>query len=587
MNDRYPGYPDNSTYRAETPTIMPWPTNMENYPAPPQGQQLQNVPSLTPAQFMAQAVQDYKLCKDFSKMMIETADMTWIAEKNYDLGQWRMQVPVVGPTDCFDFKLPFPLPADLFQWINGLSQASGWRFDSLILPTLGAVTAAMRGRMEVQLDPTWKEPLALYLLEVAPSGSKKSMIVGALKQPFSTFERSIQGEYQDIINAHNRHAQNLIAIEKKHTQDEIKKIVANNGMNIDAMIRDVNKLNQRLSLFDKGDQVNVYLVRLTAEHISSKKLAQIMQQNGDSVFLIGAEDEILQRLSYDKRVDLSLYLKGHTGEEYIYETLQQQAIRLQHPIINIMYLVQPEIINSLYRSGRLQNLGLSPRFLVYFTPPEYMLTSVDYMHKKIDGDDLYGQKIFNMLTRYYTQDPQREVFNIFPSSTAYQAIKKFEYDCRIKIANCKSQEGLCSFISKLHGSAVRLAGAIHCWRHDKPEEHELDYQDMANGIAIAKILLSHADYAFSENGIKAYQAARKVWRWLWNCDQAKIVRNGMFVFALRDVQRGATGLKKDDLLPAFEMLEQCNILRKYIRPGLEPIYILHPAFFYSGLPQEI
>lgn len=538
------------------------------------------------AQAMSQAVNIYKLHKECAAMQMELHDMQRIREIAYWLGTETIIIPASPVARWYSENLISSLPEDLTLFVDGLSQASGWSFDALLLPTLGTIAAATRGRVKIKMNQSWQELLTLYILEVSNSGAKKSLIIDSLKQPFKDFIQNKGKGLAEKSSEYKRYSRNLAATEKLVARQKIAAIIAAHGSNVNNMIKAIAILSEEHKAFDAAAQVRPYPIRLTAEHVSARKLAQLMEQNGESIFLIGAEDELIQRIIDDRKIDISLYLKGYNGEEYGYETSTAQSVRLDHPVISIIYIVQSNIAYRLYNSLRLQELGLSPRFLPFFVPEIQGETETN-REASVTGYEGYAQRINQLLNRYYTQNPEREFFTLHPEQDAYELSKEFEAECRQLISYGGQTEGLRSFLGKLHGTAVRLAGALHCWRYDAPEEHALSCCDMRNAIEMAMSMIDHAQYAFNDTGLRARKIAAKIWDYFWCCDYASFYQNGLFVFTVRDIQRSTWKLTKDDIMLGLRALEQCNIVRCYDRPGVTPLYILHPGFFYNNLPREI
>jgi hypothetical protein len=98
---------------------------------------------------------------------------------------------------------------------------------------------------------------------------------------------------------------------------------------------------------------------------------------------------------------------------------------------------------------------------------------------------------------------------------------------------------------------------IHIIRYayQEPWQYFISLEDMESEIKMGYVLTNHALAVFElsqQDG--AQQIARMIYQW--------IKRSKFQVFTRRELQRNFRRLKKDDILPAFEMLKEMAILRK-------------------------
>jgi hypothetical protein len=174
-----------------------------------------------------------------------------------------------------------------------------------------------------------------------------------------------------------------------------------------------------------------------------------------------------------------------------------------------------------------------------------------------------------MLERNYTQDSNKNILEISTSSDAYRMIKEFEKSNE-QMFNTSASTYLESFTRKLHGSAARIAGLLHIWRHDEPEKYHVSLQDMESGVIIAKTILSHADYAFNPSGLCAFNDAIKIIEWQR--------RHRHYRFNSRDVGQGIRIDGNDRIYLALDLLERCHIITQAKVPGHPHLCAVHPTF---------
>lgn len=176
-----------------------------------------------------------------------------------------------------------------------------------------------------------------------------------------------------------------------------------------------------------------------------------------------------------------------------------------------------------------------------------------------------------MLQRNYTQDCEREIFTCAVEKDAYQTVKQYEAQIADLVGMGKHKH-MEPFLNKLHGTAVRIAGVIHAWNNEYPEQHPITLQEMSLGIQIAHVHINHASYAFAPCGNSAFYDAQKILDW--------VKRHKYSRFTARDIGQGISNMKNINIHPALNLLEQHNILAQIIIPGRSRICVMHPSFYY-------
>ena len=154
----------------------------------------------------------------------------------------------------------------------------------------------------------------------------------------------------------------------------------------------------------------------------------------------------------------------------------------------------------------------------------------------------------------------------------YDLIKKFEYTNSSAIKNGQYSH-MIPFMKKLHGHAVRIAGAIHAWNHSQPDEHPITAKEMHAGIALATIARDHANHVFNTELKQTKKYALKILNYLvrqsWKHSRP-------FILATH-LQQYIRGLNKATCYPALDFLEQHNYICQHEEPGHPRLCILHKA----------
>lgn len=520
---------------------------------------------------MLQAVQQHYVQAEYLRVLRDK-------QVNYNLAMLRghldslYPMPLMfGPTVRYVHELWQYLDRDLVEFVQALASAASWEPEPCLIDVLAHLMASSRGRLLVYLNPSWLEPATIFSLNVAASGSKKSMVIGHLKKPFVDYGFDLLNERQSKIGATQRQNKSLATARGNYRRKAIKAIVnhCSDGLTLDheTLASKLAELDQELEKLDGFHKDERGLPRIIVDHITTKRLAKVLSENGEAVLISGAEDEIIERMAYDKRIEKGLWLKGHTGEQFICENMNNMHIALNNPIITLVYAVQPEIARRIYTKDSMASIGLTPRLVPFFIAPQAPAGFGPSNSGIIAGFDGYCGKIQHNLNRYYTQKPCRDISHIQVAPQAYLAVKNLETQMAGLISSHSSlSEGFVAYLRKLHGLAVRFAVGFHLWRYPEPEKHYLSHLDMLCGIELAKVTVDHALFAFHPCGLGAYEDAKRVLHWMLKTDVNQ--------FVLSDMAKG-TSMPNSRLFNALDLLESRCIIAQYIEPKRVRVILLH------------
>lgn len=257
-------------------------------------------------------------------------------------------------------------------------------------------------------------------------------------------------------------------------------------------------------------------------------------------------------------------------EAYSDNSLTRKKVDLNAPAMTIISFVQPRILAKFFNNVDLVEVGLAPRFLPCFHYLAQRSGAVDNTLLKM-AKEKYQKHVYNMLVRNYTQNPAREIFTINYCPESMETIRQYELGNAALIEQGHYAH-MVPFMSKLHGHVARVAGSIHAAVHERPELHPVEHNTVQAAVEIVNALVRHADFAYSPSGLGAYRTAVKILEW--------VVRHERNEFNSSQAIQGIKGAKKDDVLPALDLLESCNFLVQHIVPGRARICLLHPAFLY-------
>ena len=303
---------------------------------------------------------------------------------------------------------------------------------------------------------------------------------------------------------------------------------------------------------------------------TDKKLIGIMQKCGGGCAIQQPEGDVFLRQINDKQFDKNILLKSYTMENYSHATVSGGQIYIKNPFLNILLVVQPCIAARMYGNTQLATVGLTPRFIPLFVPT--VNSQTDGLNN-VAAQEMgrYNDKLAAMLKRNYTQDADRQIFEVKPTQEAYQAMKAFQKQVAAGIEG-GAPNHMKAFMRKLHGTAARIAGVLHAWAYDEPEQHPITLREVEAGISIALAISPHAEFAFNPTGLCAYEDAQKILTW--------VKRHKESMFDSRQIAQYSGVTTNAKVFPALDLLEKHNMLTQQISPCRPRKCVMHPSFHY-------
>ncbi|CAK7067292.1 MAG: hypothetical protein DELT_01701 [Desulfovibrio sp.] len=465
------------------------------------------------------------------------------------------------------------LPPDLWRLVSQVSIQTGWPSEAVLMVFLGCTNAAMRGRYILRMDDFWKEAVILYLSIFAESGSMKSHLLDLGSAPLVAFEGKMMDLFNETVHQHKEKEMALKRAKSSARADIVKYAAKITGKEYHNFFAAVAKEAGRMADAAKEHEASEPKApRLFVDSCTDKKLIRTMPERGGGHAILQAEGDVLTKQMQDSRFDRNIFLKGYTMESYSYGTVTGGETYIQNPFLNILMIVQPYIAARMYGSEQFAAVGLTPRFTPLFVPT--LVSPADNANDQtLQEIEKYNDKVTAMLERNYTQDADREIFEIKPTPEAYREIKAFQKEVAEGIER-DTPDYMKAFMRKLHGTATRIAGVLHAWTYDRPEQHLLGLREIQAGISIALAISPHADFAFNPTGLCAYEDAQKVLAW--------VRRHKGAVFDSKQIAQYSSVTTNAKVFPALDLLEKHNILTQLITPGRPRQCAMHPYFDYHN-----
>lgn len=461
----------------------------------------------------------------------------------------------------------FPEPFQTF--VNELTRSTETPIGLAAMLTLSVTATAAHKRFQVQIKSDYIEPVNIWTVTILPPASRKSRVYNEVTAPLRKWEC----EQKELLEP-----QIKIAESKQKTCEarlkELRNMAAKADENKYVSLQDsIERLEAEQNSIPKCPQI--WTGDVTPEHLGT-----IMAANDEAMATLSDEGgifDILGGLYSDGKANIDLLLQAHAASPVRVDRGSRPPIFMQRPVLTMGLTVQPEVIRNICRNKTFRGRGLLGRFL-------------------------YAMPKSNIGTRSFTEAPMNEgvVLNYrnalksilnqpdyFEEGIKTQYILKMTHEAYEKwLSYAKTLEALMGddighlshitdWAGKLPGAIARIAALIHIMRyaHQNPWEYPISLDDMASAVKIGHVLTNHALSVFDllqQDG--AQEIAKTIYQW--------IKRRKLQVFTRRELQRDFRRFKKEDVLPAFEILKERVLVREVEGNGKgKGVYIANPRIF--------
>jgi hypothetical protein len=122
--------------------------------------------------------------------MSASATAAWIPRPNgvAPTDEWPDPIPLVVKTpDPLESNV---LPGVLGEYAQALSEHTETPIDISILGILAVCSAALAGKIEVEAEPKYLEPVHIWMCALLESGNRKTAVLDAIRKPLDDYEDS-------------------------------------------------------------------------------------------------------------------------------------------------------------------------------------------------------------------------------------------------------------------------------------------------------------------------------------------------------------------------------------------------------------
>ncbi|MGI9074231.1 MAG: YfjI family protein, partial [Bryobacteraceae bacterium] len=435
-------------------------------------------------------------------------------------------IPVVSAEALSDWPEPIPftdervqqLPANILPGILGEYSRELSRFTETppelsALAVVGVVSVAAAGKVQVEAEPGYTEPVNIYVCPVLESGNRKTAVVTHAAKPLVKFEI---------------HERDRLAPEIKRLESERKTKLAL-----------VEKLRKNLKQADKSEMQRIADLEaeipivpqvpvLFTSDTTAERLEVLLEANSGRAALISDEGGPFDVMSgrYNSTPNLDVFLKAHCQAPVRVHRMGRTTL-IDKPHLTVLLSPQPAVLSALRDKGFIRDRGLLARFL--FALPQSPVGTRKLVPSCISAR--LTAQYEELITKILEWQPSEPV-TLQLSRAAYREWKEFQHTVEVQMADGGSLCRLRDWGSKLPGAALRLAGLLHTVRHAHALSVlsvEIVETEIQIALEICAALVSHAIAVFgivSED--PALTKAKRLIRWLLEQNKDGITKRDCF-----------------------------------------------------------
>jgi hypothetical protein len=379
--------------------------------------------------------------------------------------------PMRFPTEC--------LPAAAGDMVRAIAAAERVPESLTGCCVLGILSASIGAGLQVQSGAQRVTRGNVYLVASADSGTGKSESIRHAAQPLYAFEKEIVDSWKAATLPGLQAEKDLLESEVNSLKKQVGK--KDTGIEREATQRELEEKKARLLALEGAMQSPI----LTIEDITTERLASLLEKRGECLASISSDagkviQNVLGRYT-EGRTDENLLLKAYSGDPVRVDRVMRPPTMLQRPCLSLLWLVQPDKVDTLLGERSLTDGGLIPRLLICHSNAQP--THITSDQQGIPSATLQGWDalVRELLTAYCHNS---EPFTIDPTPAAMQLLID-HHNCVVDL-RLGEMKDITSFAARWTEQAWRLSVVLHAAQHGAQAHlHPLSAETARDAIAIA------------------------------------------------------------------------------------------------------
>jgi hypothetical protein len=481
---------------------------------------------------------------------------------------------------------PWVLPTIQAEWIPGalgemcvaVAKATETPLEVAVLMGSGVVSCCIAGKVEVEVEAGYIEPVNLYNVPVMGSGNRRTAVVNEMTRPLTEHESREWRRLQPEINR-AKSKRKTIEARINWLRQKAAKAPGNTTL--------VNQIAD-----EEDDLPDIpHAPRLWTQDVTPEKLAVLLEQNRERMGVFSDEGDLFEILRgrYTGDPHFDIYLKGHSGSPARVDRISRpDPIFLEHPLLSIAISPQPAVLEVLRGTPAFRGKGLLARIFYALPASTLGYRKLDPQPVPDDVREAYRRLIADLIQLMPPSiDDVWQPWRLRLSPEAYRIWKQFQRDVEEMMRDGGTLECLQDWGSKLPGGVARLAGVFHAVvLNIRQNDVEISRDTVERAIKLGTALIPHARAAFDmmERDPKVDHAL-KILEW--------VRRKRLKTFTARDCfcDHRSRFNEMAVLRPVLAFLVECDYLRalpkttttkKKGRPPSE-LYAVNPSVLEESI----
>lgn len=467
------------------------------------------------------------------------------------------------------------LPAWMADMAQAVSRATQTPPALAVMTSLAVLATALQGRFELEVLPSYREPLSLWTLATSPPGSRKTAVLSALMAPLTHWEKLARDRLRrEVVGVAATRAVAKKRIERL-LQDAAK---AKDGAAREAIRAEVEREESEMP-------AELFTPRLFTSDVTSERLQALLVEQAGRMAVLSDEGGIFLNLGglySGGSANFDVFLQAHAGSSVRVDRAGRTA-HIDKPALTLGLLMQPGTLSDLASSRRFRDSGLLARVL-YAMPASNVGQRDVRRHCPIPDEIQQGYE--RGLTRLLLGLPCPAQAPKLLTMAA--AARELWFDLAQDIEGEQGEggrfESISDWTSKLPGAAARIA-ALFELGDTGLDAGVVGAGAMERAVRLARLLIPHAQAAFGILGTDAVEIdAAAILKWIRAGERQSFTR--------REAQKAQEGRFRnvERLQKALERLGHQDVVREFKRAnrGAPPTtcYAVNPKVYDLTLSSE-
>ena len=389
------------------------------------------------------------------------------------------------------------LPASIREIVTATASELEVPLELPFACALGVASAACQSRWSVSVKPGWDEPTSEYIAVAADPGERKTPTMRRFLAPLIDYERQDRERCQQA-NEDNASKTAIVAKRIKALEAEAAKSddLASLAERMDALRAELPQAEQPRRLF--------------VDDVTPEQLSKCMAEANGS--MAGISDEggaFLSRIAghYNGAPNVDAVLKAWDNGPLRIDRANGRDVYLNNARLSLTLLMQAGVARDTLTNREFMQRGLIHRFL-------WLMPSNEHIGRRTGNGPATPDHVLSGWSSLITElllwspaevmDSGTKTHPIHLTDAARQRHHRYSQAIERAIGGMDEADPRRTYRQKWPGQTARLAGVLHCMEQAKagkaPHAAAITDQGMEHAIALASVLLDHADTAMGMLG---------------------------------------------------------------------------------------